>query len=372
MKGGVLSGRRKDGIRIFGSSQEIRAVRAGGSCPKKKGVIVRKGAILGFRSMRYSSLFLLVLVATILAEDQGAPSSGLFVAVGYGGRRISSRDGLTWQNDQRWSDTAADDQNVLFDIAFGHDRFIAVGGGAKTGRVLSTRDGKEWTEVLSTNGRVATIAFGNGRFVAGHDAALLFSIDGTTFHQGEKLAIKGSVHARHSAFGDTEAGKMFVIIGDVDLWPSRERVSWRGSTIDGEKWGNVATDTPASHDIAYGAGQFVVVGPQGLIETSHDGVTWQRRTVTAHEDFTRIIWTGKRFLISSRTAFWTSTDGAAWVAEPSNEWDVVWAREGGMSLGFAWGGNVWRSPDLEHWQKVPLPAGPSLLAVAFGRPTTAR
>ena len=32
---------------------------------------------------------------------------------------------------------------------------------------------------------------------------------------GARLDWKGSVHARRSAFGDTEAGKMFVIIGDL-------------------------------------------------------------------------------------------------------------------------------------------------------------
>src|SRR6478672_5151374 len=34
-----------------------------------------------------------------------AEPAGLFVAVGYGGRRISSRDAVNWENDQRWSDT---------------------------------------------------------------------------------------------------------------------------------------------------------------------------------------------------------------------------------------------------------------------------
>ncbi|RYD68883.1 MAG: hypothetical protein EOP84_29530, partial [Verrucomicrobiaceae bacterium] len=121
-------------------------------------------------SPRVVLLFSLLLTATSLAE-----SARLFVAVGYGGRRASSRDGRTWEHEQRWSDEAKDDDNVLFDIAYGLDRFIAVGGGAKIGHLLSTRDGKEWKELPKVKGRVATIAFGNGRFVAGHDAELLWS-----------------------------------------------------------------------------------------------------------------------------------------------------------------------------------------------------
>src|SRR5215470_3693859 len=46
--------------------------------------------------------FLFALVVTASAEP-------LWVGVGYGGRRISSKDGQIWENDQRWSDEAKDD-----------------------------------------------------------------------------------------------------------------------------------------------------------------------------------------------------------------------------------------------------------------------
>ena len=87
--------------------------------------------------------------------DAGAGETGLFVAVGYGGRRITSRDGLAWENDQRWSDEAKDNDDVLFDVAFGAGRFIAGGGGAQTGHILSTRDGRDWKSVQDVKGRVA-------------------------------------------------------------------------------------------------------------------------------------------------------------------------------------------------------------------------
>src|SRR5882757_4237199 len=178
--------------------------------------------------------------------DAGAIEAGLFVAVGYGGRRITSRDGVTWENDQRWSDEAKDNDDVLFDVAFGAGRFVAVGGGAQTGHILSTRDGRDWKSVQDVKGRVATIAFGHGRFVAGHDAELMFSTTGEKFAAGPRLDWKGSVHARRSACGDTEAGFRFVIIGDVDLWADKKRVSWRGVTDDGTRWAHTALDAPAA------------------------------------------------------------------------------------------------------------------------------
>lgn len=310
----------------------------------------------------YSLLLGLLLTATSLAEP-----AGLFVAVGYGGRRASSQDGVTWENDQRWSDEAKDDDNVLFNIAYGLDRFIAVGGGAKIGHILTTRDGKEWKELPQVKGRVATIAFGKGRFVAGHDSELLWSSDGETFQAGEKLGFKGSVHARKSAFGDGEGGAMFVIIGDVDLYAEKRRVGWRATTTDGESWNSQAADTPEARDIAYGSGHFVVVGPKGLIESSHDGQNWTRRETDEEENFQSVVWTGERFLAKGRK-LWTSPDSIHWSEEAKSiPCNPEWAREGVGGIGFSWGGNVFFSADLKDWKKVTVPPGPSFTAVAASR-----
>ena len=318
-----------------------------------------------FSTMRALVLFLaLAFVLPAGAEDV----RGLFVAVGYGGRRMSSREGRTWENDTRWSDTAADDDNVLFNVAFGLGRFIAVGGGAEKGRIVATRDGREWHELPAPHGRVATIVFGRGRFIAAHDAELLWSADGEKFLPGEKLGWPGSVHARRAAWGDGEAGPRCVIIGDFDSWAEKKRVSWRASTEDGTRYTSRALDTPAARDVAYGSGHWVVVGPDGLIESSHDGQTWTRRETEPGEDFSRIVWTGARFLVSGGKSAWSSPDGTAWAKEPhASPCSLAWAREG-FALGFSWGGNIHATADFTDWKKLPLPPGPSFEAVAFGTP----
>lgn len=300
----------------------------------------------------------LLFTAIALAEP-----ARLFVAVGYGGRRISSPDGVTWENDQRWSNEAKDDDNVLLDVAYGLDRFIAVGEGARTGRIVVTRDGKDWKELPPVKERVGTIAFGKDRFVAGHGAELLWSTDGETFHAGEKLGIEGTVHARRSAFGDGEGGAMFVMIGDADLSAGGKRVGWRATTTDGETWSSQAVDTPQARAIAYGSGHFVVVGPNGLLESSHDGQNWTRRETAPDEDFQNVVWTGQRFLAQGRK-LWTSPDGLHWASEGSAPpCDVKWARERIGGIGFAWGGNVFFSADLREWKRVTVPPGPSFTAV---------
>ncbi len=296
----------------------------------------------------------------------------LWVAVGYGGRRISSSDGVTWENDQRWSDEAKDDDNVLFNVAYGLGRFVAVGGGARVGHILSTTDGRVWKELPKVKGRVATITFGKGRFVAGHDAEPLYSTDGETFAPGEKLAWKGSVHARRSACGDTEAGFRFMIIGDIDLHAEKKRVSWRATTEDGTRYVHSELDTLPARDVAYGSGHFVVVGPNGLIESSHDGQTWKRHDVGSADEFSRVVWTGRRFVVSGGKQAFTSPDGLSWKAESYRiPCSIAWAREvegAGfpIALGVSWGGNLHAASRLESWTKAKLPAGPSLESIAFG------
>ncbi len=311
----------------------------------------------------------LILALLASAAIASADPAGLFVAVGYGGRRLSSLDGQTWTSDQRWSDIVADDDNVLFNIAYGLNRFLAVGGGAKIGHILSTTDGQTWTELPQWKGRVATIVFAEGgvhRFIAGHDAELLWSDDGVTFHSGKKLPYEGSVHARMSACGDTEAGYMTAILGDVDLWSEKKRVSWRASTTDGETWAAEALNTPEVHGLAYGAGRFIVVGPHGLIETSHDGQSWSRVPVTTEENFSSVVWTNGEF-IARGDKRWTSPDGLAWEADSQKlPGDLVFARDaiGGVSV--SWGGNLFFSADLLAWKKAAIAAGPSLTAAAWG------
>lgn len=321
-------------------------------------------------SARFASLLALALFTALSLGADPAPAAhpaGTFVAVGYGGRRLSSRDGQSWENDQSWGGQEGEDEDTLLDVAFGLGRFVAAGGGPNRGRLVSTRDGTAWSDLDAPKGRIGTICFGNGRFVAGQDAGLLHSADGEHFEAGARLEWQGEVRPLHCAAGDTEAGFRFVLIGEIDLAAEQKRVSWRAATGDGTAFLHSALDTPPARDIAHGAGRFVVVGPGGLVESSHDGQTWQRHNLGVTDGFTRIVWTGQRFVISGGRLVWTSPDGTTWKAGAARlPTSVVWAREGWLGLGLAWGGQMHCSGDLATWKRVDLPPGSSLTAIAFG------
>jgi len=279
---------------------------------------------------------------------------------------MTSVDGLHWENDQRWSgDDAGGKAGALLDIAYGAGYFMAVGGKGKTDEILLSRDGRAWEELMGGEGRIETITFGNGHFVTAKDGRL--SVSSEVSPRGFQLSdIQPAVHARRCACGDTEAGFRYVFIGDADLERDQRHAFWRGSSETGMRWDYSMLDTPEVRDIAYGAGLFVVVGPDGRIESSHDGQTWTARASTPGEEFSRIVWTGKRFFVTGGTTPWSSPDGITWTKENSViPCRVVFAREGSISFGVSWSGDFYVSNDLSEWKKIVLPPGPPLRAVAF-------
>ena len=316
--------------------------------------------------MRLSALLLAVL--GLLAYGAQEPR-GIFVAVGEGGRRMSSPDGRQWENATRWAAGEADADDALHDVAFGLGRFIAVGGGAARGRILSTRDGQAWRELPAVRGSVGTIVFGGGRFIAGHGGELLWSADGEKFVAGEKLDWPGTARALRAAWGDGEGGPRCVLVGELDPGAGQPRESWRASTADGTRYTSHDRGTRPARDVAYGAGHWVVVGPDGMIESSIDGQNWQPRTAEAGQDFERVVWTGTRFLVSGGKAAWSSQDGETWakVSQPIPG-RLAWALEEVLGISFSPGGNIHVSTDLAVWRQLPIPPGAPFAAVAFGTP----
>jgi hypothetical protein len=227
------------------------------------------------------------------APSSGKSDKGIFIAVGYGGRRVTTFDGVGWENDVEFSANGGDDDNCLFSIAYGQNKFVAVGGGARVGRIMNTIKGKEWKEVKTYRFRVNPVLFGNGIFMAGTSKQLEVSPDGENWTTAGKIETKGGLYFRKGAFGNNT----FVFCGDISNKPG-PRDGWRCATSDGKTIEGLATDLPSNQlYISFGNGRFVMAGKGGFRQSSVDGRKWEDAS-DKEEDFRSIFFTGKKFVLN--------------------------------------------------------------------------
>ena len=171
----------------------------------------------------------------------------VFVAVGYGGRRMISLDGIKWEITAEWKENGGDDANNLMSIAFARDKFVVVGGFVP-GRILVSSDGRKWREVESPRFRVNPVLFGNDRFVAGGpDKTLLWSKDAETWKKGAIIDAKEASHFRFGAFGNG----LLVFMGNAG---GNSPITWVATTKDGEKLEHVDVNLPQFFNMAFGKG----------------------------------------------------------------------------------------------------------------------
>lgn len=304
-------------------------------------------------------------MAMLPVRSADAPP-GVYVAVGYGGRRMSSTDGVTWTHLEEWAPKGGDDSNNLISAAYGKGKFVVVGGGGWTretqaGHVLVSKNGAEWREAKKLPNRVSPIMFGGGRFVAGGpDKQLFWSEDGETWTPGAKIDYPGwAFWFRQGAYGNGR----FVLTGNSS---PNQKEHWCAVSKDGATVESFKTDLPPVRAIAFGAGRFVLVGPEGLRMSSRDGLAWEHRENAPGDALDAVVWSGTQFLASGGGKGYTSPDGITWTRlEQRIPCTPLWADARGY-IGTSWPGQMWSSPDGLTWKRgEPLPPN-GINQVAFG------
>jgi len=218
-----------------------------------------------------------------------AYGSGTFVAVGSQGPDsvasiVTSPDGAAWT---RQNDFASAFPSGLSDITYGGGKFVAVGSLDHAALLLTSSDGKEWSQSSSNiSGAPVSVTYGNGTFVAvgsvwsendgQYFASILTSPDGTTWTEQHRVA--SNAYLRCVAYGNG----LFVAGGAEYVAPDRHAIIL--TSPDGSTWASqsVGTNTTYGPDkIAYGNGVFVAVGVRRFMGfsivtgmTSPDGITW--------------------------------------------------------------------------------------------------
>ncbi|RYY00932.1 MAG: hypothetical protein EOO53_20560, partial [Gammaproteobacteria bacterium] len=88
------------------------------------------------------------------------------------------------------------------------------------------------------------------------------------------------------------------------------------SSTTATSWNLIATNnlvTTQLNNIAFGAGLFVVVGNDGIIQTSADGINWTTRTSGTDKHLNRVYFINNQFFAAgTRRTLLTSADGIAW------------------------------------------------------------
>jgi hypothetical protein len=215
---------------------------------------------------------------------------GRFVGVGGNFDRIivSSEDGA------RWTVRRLSLETELNQVVFGGSLFVAVGGA-----ILTSYDGTLWNPVdAHDQNHLTGVAYGNDRFVAvGYDGELLTSKDGNSWTSAP-LPLSG---AYPIIIFD---GQQFVIAGDEDrVWVSPDGNTWTPHSTGVLKGVTALT---------YGGGQYVAVGGQGFVATSTNAINW-----TSHSDglsllFERVAAANGQYLVSAIGQLIGTSDGANW------------------------------------------------------------
>ncbi len=300
----------------------------------------------------------------------GAP---LLVAVGYDGIRVVSEDGAHWMSAAAGGSEGdgknLDDQYNYRRVAYGMDRFVAVGGGCLPPytlcsiRLETMKSDRTWKVIYGPTdgngygwlGGVATD--GHGLWVAvGGDGPTFVSHGGDTWthlpaNQGITLAL------RDVKYGLVAGKGRFVAVGDGGA---------RAYSDDGSTW-TVETKGTSSgvglSSVAFGGGHFVAVGANGRVSVSSDGATWQEGTLGS-SSINNLAYGAGGFVVADSGKAYAATDPTVfpWSSKPMTNApsDVVhWSAFGSGSLyfGLSWTQALRTSADGVTWTTATVTTG---------------
>jgi hypothetical protein len=186
---------------------------------------------------------------------------------------------------------------------FGNGRWVAL---TSDGKLQSSTDGIEWNSAyLPVESFLRRVAFGHGRFVAvggsyaAANSVILTSVNGRSWN----LAANPSRHVLH---GVTYSGDRFIAVG-------------AGGTIltskSGRRWQKQNSGTDATlAAVVHGNGTCVIGGDDGLMLSSRDTLLWTRQSSGTSRYLSNISFKHERFVVMTGDLHLESSDGWHWQA----------------------------------------------------------
>lgn len=272
----------------------------------------------------------------------------------------------------------------LTDVAFGHDRFVAVGARtvetatdgdiASSGMIFTSTDGASWSAVdVDVDAALWSVVYSGDRFVAvGGDfvinagrtrGVLLTSTDGVSWQStpSPDVAVSGV------AYG---AGTFVATTFDTRVLRSTDGVHW--DVLDANLGSGI-------HHVTFGNGVFVAATDTSEIAVSSDGAAWQTITVDPLLGVRSVSFINGAFLAGLDSACADggcvgqpnpasrSTDGVHWTQASSNVGDVLYdvTDQAGVLVGATPSALV-RSTDGAAWSPASGSGNRGWTAVAAG------
>ena len=267
------------------------------------------------------------------------------------------------RNGKQWERVETGAPGRLDSVVFGKGRFVAIG----TGGITTSTDGETWTEPVISPIGIRAFAYGDGRFVA-VGRGILTSEDGTTWVKAADEAGFRRIEFVSAAYGQ---GKFVAASDDGQIW----------TATDGIHWTKQGAAPLLMRTVAYGHGRFLAIaGTQYL--TSADGVTWEYAEKFLPAPINSVA-AGDGILVAAggSGAILTTADGVTWTEHtPALLTDFRGAAFGdgryvavGYRLRHPIGDpdhpkrpSVATSPDGVKWAPAAAPAAEDLHAVAYG------
>lgn len=247
-----------------------------------------------------------------------------------------------------WYSTPIDSQVTLSDLAFGNGLFVAVGNSIQT-----STDGAHWTSRGPAPGiaNLDTICYGANGFVATGASQLWFSADGTHWSAVTPIGAEGATAPQVSslAYGN---GRYVAGVYDASQTPA---VQGFATSTNGTDWEFTPVEFDPylslrdSHSLAYGNGVFVMANL--YTTTSTDGVHWTAPQYI-FDGVHKVTYGGGRFLACGDHIQLVSTDGINWTqsSSPCVQYARAIGYGDGVFLGLT-GSGVTRSTNGLDWMQ---------------------
>lgn len=298
----------------------------------------------------------------VLGAGGRAGAEEVFVAVGAGGHRMVSRDGIHWDRHAEWG-KPGHDQNDLNVVTFFKGAAYA-GGGFFSGRLAATRDGVHWSDGVVPESKpiFGFEVIGDAMYAVDLGGRVHVTTDGRTFKKVASATMPSRTHfIRQTAQGNG------IIVGSGDFGPVIA-FDPRTNEITVTQMPDQTVKKPFSHPVAFGGGVFVIGGLDGSIARTTDGVALEYADgKQARVEMHSIVWTGAEFLASAKGGGFRSQDGLTWTRVDRKLGRVVRGCNG-LFYSRSWpASHVSYSQDLSDWVPMPNEKKYWVSAVAFGQ-----